>query len=310
MELPLRGIIPPVATPLINDSELDEPGTESLINHLLNGGVHGLFLLGTTGEGTSLSYQLRAAFVKKVCELTGKKVPVLVGITDTSFGNSLEMAAAYKEAGADLLVVAPPYYNPLSQEEMQQYLADLSPQLPLPYILYNIPSHTKLHMSLETVKHARDLGAVGIKDSSGNRLHLLSLVKAFADSTAFSVLTGIEDFIAETIRNGGHGAVAGGANLFPKFYVELYEAALNGDNEKIQSLQKIILKINNTLYKVGKSPSGIILGIKTALSVLGICSGYIAHPLRSPEGEDYEEIRRIVLELKQDPNIQSFTETK
>jgi 2-dehydro-3-deoxy-D-pentonate aldolase len=145
--MPIHGIIPPVATPLLNDNKIDEQGLERLINHLLDGGVHGLFLLGTTGEGTSLSYELRTSFVKKVCRLVNKRVPVLAGITDTVFENSLRMASEYKEAGADMLVVAPPYYNPLSQSEMQHYLDDLAPRLPLPFLLYNIPSHTKIHLT-------------------------------------------------------------------------------------------------------------------------------------------------------------------
>jgi 2-dehydro-3-deoxy-D-pentonate aldolase len=163
LELPLRGIIPPVVTPLINDNELDEQGIEKLIRHLLEGGVHGIFLLGTTGEAPSLRYKLREKFVRQACALIGKKIPVLVGITDTSFDGSVEMAHVCKDAGADLVVVAPPYYVPISQQEMRLYLDDLVPRLPLPFLLYNMPSHTKLHMSVKTVEHAKNLGALGVK---------------------------------------------------------------------------------------------------------------------------------------------------
>jgi len=200
MELPLRGIIPPVVTPLIDDNELDEQGTENLINHILEGGVHGIFLLGTTGEATSLRYKVRERFVKLACRLVNKKVPVLVGITDTSFDGSVEMAHFCRDAGADMVVVAPPYYFPISQHEMRRYLDDLVPRLPLPFLLYNMPSHTKLHMSLKTVEHAKELGALGIKDSSGDMLYLLSLIDAFKHSPEFSVITGTEIFIPETYR--------------------------------------------------------------------------------------------------------------
>jgi 2-dehydro-3-deoxy-D-pentonate aldolase len=295
----IRGIIPPVATPLLSDNEIDEPGLERLINHLLEGGVHGLFLLGTTGEGTSLSYELRRSFVEKACHLVNKKVPVLVSITDTVFENSLAMAGGFTTAGADVLVVAPPYYNPLSQLEMQQYLDDLAPRLPLPFLLYNIPSHTKLHLSLKTVEHACELGAIGIKDSSGEMLHLLSLIKTFKDKPDFAILSGTEITITQTMQGGGHGAVPGGANVFPRLYVSYYNAIIKDDYESMEFFRDIILRINKTLYHFGHFPSGIILGIKSALEDLGICNGYAAHPLRQYGPETREEIRKFVQELKE-----------
>ena len=150
-ELPLRGIIPPVVTPLVNDNELDEQGLANLINHILEGGVHAVFLLGTNGEASSLQFRLRRKFVNMACGLVNKKVPVMVGITDTSFEDSIEMAHVCKDAGADMVVVAPPYYFPVSQVEMCRYLDDLVPRLPQPFLLYNMPSHTKLHMTVKTV---------------------------------------------------------------------------------------------------------------------------------------------------------------
>ena len=89
MNLPLRGIIPPVITPLLDNNTLDVKGLEKMVEHLISGGVHGLFILGTTGEAPSLSYKLRKEFIKKTCELVNHRVPVMVGITDTSFDGSL-----------------------------------------------------------------------------------------------------------------------------------------------------------------------------------------------------------------------------
>lgn len=304
----VQGIIPPVATPLLSDREIDEPGLERLVSHLLDGGVHGLFLLGTTGEGTSLSYKLRREFVEKACRLVDNRVPVLAGITDTVFENSLKMAEAYKDAGADLLVVAPPYYNPLSQPEMQHYLDDLAPRLPLPFLLYNIPSHTNFHLTVDLVKHAKDLGASGIKDSSGNIVHILSLIEAFKDSTEFAVLTGTEILISETLSNGGHGAVPGGANIFPQLYVDYYNAVLKQDFEKVEIFRKIILKINSKLYNFGPFPSGIIMGIKAALEIFGICNGYVAHPLRQFDNATFAEFNTFIAELKNILEEEHFTE--
>ncbi|HZH73978.1 MAG TPA: dihydrodipicolinate synthase family protein [Mariniphaga sp.] len=305
--LPIRGIIPPVVTPLISDNELDEQGLEKLINHLLEGGVHGLFLLGTTGEAPSLRYSLRERFVKKACELVRGRIPVMVGITDASFNGSVEMAHACKEAGADVVVVAPPFYFPITQTEMCRYLEELVPELPLPLLLYNMPSHTKLHMSVETVKHARDLGAVGIKDSSGDMLFLYDLIELFKKDPDFAVIAGVELFIPETILQGGHGAIAGGANIFPRLFVEFYNASLQNDKVRIDFLRQIIMKISQTIYNVSTFSSRFTVGIKCALAAMDICSDYVARPLYIDEGVNREIVRHYVEEIKEMMNKAAFT---
>ncbi|SHJ07837.1 4-hydroxy-tetrahydrodipicolinate synthase [Tangfeifania diversioriginum] len=299
MDSHLHGIIPPLVTPLMNDTELDEQGLEKLINYVLEGGVHGIFLLGTTGEATSLRYELREKLVREACRIIDARVPVMVGITDTSFDGSIEMAHVCKEAGVNMVVVAPPYYFPISQHEMRCYLDDLVPRLPLPFLLYNIPSHTKLHMNIKTVKHAKELGALGIKDSSGDMLYLLSLIDAFKDSQDFSVITGTEILIPETILQGGHAAIAGGANLFPKLFVDYYEASLQRDYQKIHLLRQIVMKIYNTIYNVGKFTSRFTVGTKCALSIMNICNSYVAHPLTEFEENDCKSIKNYVEEIKE-----------
>src|SRR6266700_4525518 len=140
MKLPLTGIIPPMITPLRGRDELDVPGLEKLIENILAGGVNGLFILGTTGEGPSLSYRLRRELVERVCRQVKQRVPVLVGITDTAFVESINVARASADAGADAVVVAPPYYLPEAQPELREYLEHLVAELPLPLFLYNMPA--------------------------------------------------------------------------------------------------------------------------------------------------------------------------
>ena len=173
MKLPLSGIIPPLVTPLLDNNTLDVAGLEKLIEHLLSGGVHGLFILGTTGEATSLNYNLRKELIKRTSELVNHRVPVVAGITDTALDGSLEIAEYSKSVGLDGVVIAPPYYVPIAQEEMREYLEYIAPKLPLPFIMYDMPSCTKMHMSLETIKKAKDLGAIGVKDSSYTPLFIL-----------------------------------------------------------------------------------------------------------------------------------------
>ncbi len=109
---PLRGIIPPMVTPLLDRDTLDVAGLERLIEHILSGGVHGLFILGTTGEAPSLSYRLRYELIERVCRQVKGRVPVLVGITDTCFTESLNTANKARDAGAQAVVLAPPRSTP------------------------------------------------------------------------------------------------------------------------------------------------------------------------------------------------------
>lgn len=298
MKLPLRGIIPPIVTPLLDNNTLDEKGLENLIGHLINGGVHGLFILGTTGEATSLNYKLRKELIKRTSELVNQRIPVLVGITDTSLHGSLEIAEYSALHGIDGVVIAPPYYLPISQEEMRDYLENMVPHLPLPFMMYDMPSCTKMHMTLETIRKAKELGAIGVKDSSGDMSFSISLIREFKDSPEFSIITGTELFLPDTILQGGHGAVPGGANLFPKLFVDLYDASVKKDFEKISLLRDIIIMIDDSIYNVGKHKSRVIKGIKCALSLMDICSDYVALPLTKFKIEERQKIERNIVELR------------
>ncbi len=273
----------------------------------MGGGVHGLFLLGTTGEGTSLSYKIRRQMVTETCNLVQNSIPLLVCITDTALEESLHLAEHAKQAGADVLVIAPPYYLPISQTEMQDYLELLLPKLPLPFLLYNMPSCTKLNLSIDTIKKARNMGALGIKDSSGDLDYLKTLLKEFENNKDFSIITGSELYLPETILNGGHGAVAGGANFFPKLFVDLYEASLARDMQRITLLRKKIVQIDNTIYNVGQNSSKYIKGIKSALAALGICGDFTAPPVARFDELDRGKIKAHMDEFFLDT---SFSLTK
>ncbi len=294
MKLPLRGIIPPLVTPLLENKELDSHGLKNLIEHVLEGGVHGVFLVGTNGEGPSLSYPLRKQLIKEACEIVNHRVPVLVGITDTSLEATLEIADYSKKAGADALVIAPPYYFPISEQEMMDYLENLVPKLTLPFLLYNIPSCTKLNLSVKMARKAKDLGAIGVKESSDDISQVYALIEEFKDSPDFSIIVGAELYLSETITKGGQGAVAGGANFFPRLFVDLYEASMSKDLERIAILRNSLLKMHTTIYNVGDSATKSIKAIKCALSIMGICSDHMAQPLHKFDESKRNEVKRYL----------------
>jgi dihydrodipicolinate synthase/N-acetylneuraminate lyase len=295
---PLRGIIPPMVTPLIDRDSLDVAGLERLIEHILAGGVHGLFILGTTGEGPSLSHRLRDEIVQRVCKQVKGRVPVLVGIMDTSFVESVKLAGKAADAGAQAVVLAPPYYFPAGQAELLEYLQHLVPELPLPLFLYNIPSYSKVVFEAETVLAAAQMpGVVGIKDSSGDMVYFHRLRLVLSEHVDFTLLQGVEELLPEAIYLGGHGSVCGGANLIPRLYVDLYQAACAKDMSKVEALHKKVMQVNSTIYSVGQYESSILKGIKCALSCMGICSDFMAEPFHRFRQAERDIIRRHLQEL-------------
>ena len=290
---PLSGIVPPMLTPLKDRDTLDPAGLERLVEHLLTGGVHGLFLLGTTGEGPSLSYRLRRQLIDRTCGQVGGRVPVLVAITDTAFEESLTLARHAADAGADAVVLAPPYYMPEGQPELREYLEHLLPQLPLPLVLYNMPPLTKVPFEVETVRWAMDQPRiVGMKDSSGSMTYFDQVLALLEHRPDWSLLIGPEELIAQSMLLGGHGGVPGGANIFPRLYVALFGAARAGDFARVRDLQRRVQSVVDRLYRVGKHPSTVVKGIKCAASCLGICDDFMAEPFhrfREPERRRIEE---------------------
>ena len=295
---PLCGIIPPMVTPLQDRDTLDAAGLERLIEHILAGGVHGLFILGTTAEAPSLSYRLRYEVIERVCKQVKERVPVLVGITDTSFVESVNIARKACDTGAQAVVLAPPYYFPAGQPELLEYLKHLISELPLPVFLYNMPSYTKMVYEPKTIRAAADFpGIAGIKDSSGNMIYFRRLQILLKDRPDFTLLMGREELLAETVLLGGHGGVCGGANLIPELYVGLYNAACAKDLAKIEVLHEKVMKLSNAIYTVGQYESSYLKGIKCALSCIGICSDFMAEPFHRFRQEEHDRIQQFVKEL-------------
>ncbi len=295
---PLHGIIPPIITPLKDRDTLDVAGLERLIAHMLAGGIHGIFALGTTGEAPSLSYHLRREMVERTCRFVAGRAPVLVGVTDTSFVESVRLAQFAAEQGAQAVVLSAPYYFPVGQPELIEYVEDLVPELPLPVFLYNMPSHTKVTFELETVRRAMQQERIaGLKDSSGNMVYFHQLIGLLNERPDWSLLVGPEELLGESVLLGGHGGVCGGANLCPQLYVELYEAAARRDVPRVMELHAQVMRISGTIYKVGRYGSAFIKSVKCALSVLGICDDFLAEPFHRFREKERERVGAYLREL-------------
>jgi len=266
-------------TPLQSQDSLDVAGLEKLVEHMIRGGVHGIFMLGTTGESACLSYRLRREVIQRACAFTAGRVPIVVGITDTAVEESVALGDFAAENGAAAVVIAPPFSMPPGQAELRLYLKHLTSRIPIPSVLYHCPPLTKTEFSLETVRWAMDQPQIiGLKDSSGNLAYFEALCSFLPQRPAWRLLVGPEELLATTVRMGGHGGVCGGANLFPRLYVDFFEAAKAGRADVIKQLQDAVIAVGQGLYRFENHATSFIKGLKAALAFEGICNGEMALP--------------------------------
>ena len=293
----LRGIVPPLVTPLVARDTLDREGLERLLEHVIDGGVAGVFILGTTGEAPSLSYRLRREMIAESIRIVGGRVPVLVGVTDTAYVETVTLAEYAAESGADAAVLTTPYYFPAGQTELMRYVRSITPKIPLPLMLYNMPGLTKVWFEIESLKQLSDIDSiVGVKDSSGDLDYFAQVCQLKTLRPDWSVLIGPEAKLPEAISLGGDGGVCGGANVIPDVFVDCYEAIRAGDSEAVKASLDIIYKFQE-IYEIGKYASRHIKATKSALSLIGICEDLPADPFNrflSPQRERVADVLRAI----------------
>jgi len=291
---PLEGIVPPLITPLLGCDELDHSGLERLIERAVGGGVHGVFILGTSGEAPSLSYRLRRELISSACKIVAGRVPVLVGITDTSLVEALSVARSAADAGAQAVVAATPYYFPSGQPELIGFFKQLVLDLPLPLYLYNMPMMTKTSFEPETVRQLTQLeGIIGVIDSSGDLNYFQKIVEISKQRPDWRLFMGPEHLLVDALRLGGHGGVNGGAQIDPKLLVGLYNAVKGGDQATVVTLQERLTQLGK-IYGVGQYASTVIKGMKCALSLIGICADELAPPMSRFALPEREKIRKVL----------------
>ncbi len=297
----LHGIIPPVCTPFTESHEIDLPSLERLITFLLDAGVHGLFLLGSTSEGAILTAAQRAAVLDTGVRIASGKVPVLAGVIDTSTDRVIEHARAAASAGVDGLVVTAPFYIQPSQDEIIAHFRAVQDAVSLPILAYDIPSavHTKLERST-VVRLAEEGIIIGLKDSSGDEANFRGVVMATRQFPQFAAFTGSELLVDAAVAIGARGSVPGLGNVDPAGYVRLYDAARRGDWEAARveqdRLYRLFSIIEPGMGRMGFTASAIG-GFKTALMLRGvIATNVLARPMPRYNAEEIEQVRRVLVD--------------
>jgi dihydrodipicolinate synthase/N-acetylneuraminate lyase len=294
-----RGIIVPMVTPLADADRIDVEGLERLVDRLLTGGVHGLFLLGTCSEGPSLTREAQRELVTRACRLASGRAAVLVCATSASLGESLGLARHAADAGADAVVFAPPYYFPLTQPELAAAIERLASAAPLPVMLYNTPGIAKIGFAIDTLRRLLEHpNIVGLKDSSGDMEYFREVRELTRSRDDWRLLVGPEHLLPEVIELGGDGGVSGGANVWPELFVQIYEAARAGFDDELATLRSNAALLGH-IYTVGRfDAASVVKGLKAALAHLGVCSGYVSPPLEPLTASEKAEVGRILDSLK------------
>ncbi|MDO5552512.1 MAG: dihydrodipicolinate synthase family protein [Planctomycetia bacterium] len=292
--LAIRGIVTPMITPLLSREKLDVDGLERLTDRLIKGGVSGLFLLGTTGEFAAMSHKLRRKLIVTTMGIVRERIPVFVGISDTSIMESLQLANCAADAGATACVVTAPYYYHYAEPLMGDYLTEIAAKSPLPLILYNMPENTGVNFELETVRRViQNPRFIAMKDSGGDLNYFAKVSKLASERSDFSLLMGPDTLLGQAMTLRAGGGVNSGSNLCPEIFVGMYNAALENDRDLMAYYQRSI-ELLNRIYWVPRQSLGVICGLKTALGMLGICNEYINPPSRGVGEDERMEIREIV----------------
>lgn len=292
--VPLRGVIPPLVTPLNSQGDLDREGLERLLNRVLSGGVHGLFLLGSTGEATALPQSVRLDLVSAVCKKTSGVLPIVVGVTDTSVAGTIQFSRMVSELQIDALVVMPPFFMPLEQDELIDYVKLIAAAVDKPILLYNLPRLVGTWFGVDSLHRLIGIEqVVGFKDSSADMDYFAKVADVCRQRPDWSLLIGPEDLVVDAYRLGAHGCVAGGANVWTQLIVRLHHCCQRGEYDEAKPLAEEIKSLHQIFY--GDYIPGVVRGLKGALSQLGVCGCSMAAPFRSCPEEHLSRIRSILL---------------
>jgi len=291
---PPKGIFPPIVTPLDENERLDVEGFERQLAHLLDAGVHGIYLLGSSGEWVSLRESVRREVVRTARRLVGDRVPLICCVMDTSTERVLDNIAWVADEGISAVATTPPfYYTPFSNDDLLAFFERVAQGCALSLFLYNIPGTTKVMIPAEVVARLADVeNIVGIKDSSGNWIHTIELLDRVGEREDFAVFLGSHVLAGGAMLFGARGAVMSLANIDPATCVALYDAAMRRDVDEVHRCQRRLLHLGE-IYRYGQP----VPCMKTALALMGICKERATHPLMPVDARGREAIATVLRSL-------------
>lgn len=288
----IKGIIPPIITPMNEDETINETELRNQVNRQIRGGVHGLFPFGTNGEGYILSEAEKEQVLSIVIDETKGRVPVYAGTGCISTKDTIRQSRMAQALGADVLSIITPSFAAASRDELYEHYRAVAEAVDMPIVLYNIPARTGNALAPATVARlSRIDNIVGAKDSSGNFDNMLQYIEQTRESGGFSVLSGNDSLILWNLLAGGTGGIAGCANVFPEVMASIYDYFMAGDMENARKAQDSIRSFR-ACFRFG-NPNTIV---KTAVALLGYPVGKCRAPFNQVPEEGIEALKKVLAE--------------
>ncbi|KAA3653088.1 MAG: 4-hydroxy-tetrahydrodipicolinate synthase [Bacteroidetes bacterium] len=288
----LKGTGVALVTPFNSDGTVDFVGLTALVEHVIQGGLDFLVVLGTTGETATLEMDEQIAILSHVKKVNNARRPIVLGIGGNNTAQVISNYQSFDLEGVTAILTASPYYNKPTQEGIYQHYKAIASISSLPILLYNVPGRTASNMTAQTtLRLANDFeNIIGIKEASANMDQVMQILKNKPDNF---FLTSGEDALAFPISIlGGVGVISVVANAYPKQYSDMIRASLMGDLATARNLHYQLLDFTNLMFEEG-NPGGI----KAALKHLSVCNDYLRLPLWRVSDCLNERIQQAVKEI-------------
>lgn len=288
----LKGVIPAIVTPFNEDDELDHKGLEDLVVFLIDSGIHAIMTTGGTGEFPHLLREERKEVTRAVARVSKGRVPVIAGTAGCGTKETILLSKDAAEAGADAVIVTPPYYFKLPDESLLEHFIILSENLDIPIVIYNNPLYTGNNLSPALIDRTADIhGVIGLKQSNTDLGQFVEVVRMSGEK--ISVCTGIDSQFYPTLCAGGKGIFSTAACVIPKQMVQIYNLTRDGKHDEAF---KVHVKIQN-LNRLLEYDPGYVSPCKEALRMMGLPGGPVRKPLPDLTPDQREELKAALEEL-------------
>lgn len=288
----LRGTGVAMVTPFNADGKVDFEGLEKLTNHLIDGGVNYLVVMGTTGESVTLTKTEKQEVLSKIMEVNDGRLPIVLGVGGNNTAEVCSQLKALDTTGLAAVLSVSPAYNKPTQEGIYAHYTEVSKASPLPIILYNVPGRTSSNMTAATtLRLARDFdNIIAIKEASGSLDQCTAILKDRPEG--FLVISGDDTLSLPMIASGGDGVISVVANALPRKYSELISASLDGNLKTAQKRQYQLFDLINALFEEG-NPAGV----KAALEILEVCGPSVRLPLVNASADLQSKLKNQLAEI-------------
>ena len=284
-----HGVVVPMVTPVKENGTLDTQAVERIIAFFAQAGVSPL-LMGTTGEGNSVSQKDGQLFVETAVKAAQGRITIYAGLTGNCFAEQLAQAEAYTHAGADVIVATLPTYYALTEEQMENYYRTLASSIKGPLMLYNILATTHMSIPVEIIRRLADHpNIVGLKDSERDLERMAQCIEIAKGREDFCYFCGWAAQSAHSLELGGDGIVPSTGNFVPEMFQQLYEAAVKGDMATANRLQDETNEIAK-IYQKDRTLGQSLTALKVMMQTKGLCEPWMLMPLTRLSAEEEKAI--------------------